>query len=316
LRIFEIENNDNRFVSQTISMIIANPIYDTVFKYLMEDTDIAKGVLSVILNSEITELTLRPQERTSESALDDRQPVNIYCLDFIAVIKESSGTHKKALIELQKTKRSTNIQRFRKYLGENYQKEDKLLINGKEKAQSLEIVTIYFLGFELDDVPTSVLKVKNCFIDVTTGKQLEYEPFDKFIRLLNHESYTVQIPKLHPNEQSRVENVLNIFSQRYQTDDEHKLNYSGNMSDPLVEKIVNRLTRAIADQSLRDRMDIEDEIEREYQDIKERYQDQLEQKDKAIEQKDKVIEKKEHQLEEQNQLIEDLKRQLADKNKK
>ncbi len=311
-------------------MIIANPIYDTVFKYLMEDTDIAKGVLSVILNSEITDLTLRPQERTSESAIDDRLPVNIYRLDFIAVIKESSGAYKKALIELQKTKRSTNIQRFRKYLGENYQKEDKLLINGKEKAQSLEIVTIYFLGFELDDVPTSVLKVKNCFIDVITGKQLEYEPFDKFIRLLNHEScYTVQIPKLHPNEQSRVENVLNIFSQRYQTDDEHKLNYSGNMSDPLVEKMVNRLTRAIADQSLRDRMDIEDEIEKEYQDIKEKYQDQLEGKDKIIEQKDKVIEKKdkvieqkdkvieqkENQLDEQNQLIEDLKRQLADKNK-
>ncbi len=27
-------------------MIIANPIYDVVFKYLMEDTEIAKGLLS------------------------------------------------------------------------------------------------------------------------------------------------------------------------------------------------------------------------------------------------------------------------------
>jgi hypothetical protein len=34
-------------------MIIANPIYDVVFKYLMEDTEIAKGLLSTILKTDI-----------------------------------------------------------------------------------------------------------------------------------------------------------------------------------------------------------------------------------------------------------------------
>ena len=42
-------------------MVIANPIYDTVFKYLMEDLDIAKGVLSIILNTEIVELNVKSQ---------------------------------------------------------------------------------------------------------------------------------------------------------------------------------------------------------------------------------------------------------------
>ena len=244
-------------------MIIANPIYDIVFKYLMEDTDIAKGMLSMIMNVEITELSVKPQETITETMIANRA-TNVYRLDFVAVIKEENGNYKKVLIELQKTKRSTNILRFRRYLGENYQKEDKVIVNGKEISQSLEIITVYFLGFELEDVPASVLKVKNCFIDVTTGQTLVLEPRDKFIRLLNHESYTVQIPKLNPNTQSRVENVLDVFNQRYRTDDDQKLDYKINSNDPLIKQITDRLTRAIADEDLRRKMNIEDEIERGY----------------------------------------------------
>ncbi|CAK0743525.1 hypothetical protein CCP4SC76_1380005 [Gammaproteobacteria bacterium] len=42
-------------------MRIANPIYDVVFKYLMEDNALAKLLLSTILQTEITELVFRPQ---------------------------------------------------------------------------------------------------------------------------------------------------------------------------------------------------------------------------------------------------------------
>lgn len=34
-------------------MILANPIYDVVFKYLMEDTEIARGLLSKITEEEL-----------------------------------------------------------------------------------------------------------------------------------------------------------------------------------------------------------------------------------------------------------------------
>ena len=43
-------------------MIIANPIYDVVFKYLLEDKEIARGLLSTIIGEEIEELTVQPQE--------------------------------------------------------------------------------------------------------------------------------------------------------------------------------------------------------------------------------------------------------------
>lgn len=36
--------------------LIANPIYDSVFKYLMEDDRVAKILLSALLKKEIVEL--------------------------------------------------------------------------------------------------------------------------------------------------------------------------------------------------------------------------------------------------------------------
>jgi hypothetical protein len=40
-------------------MLIANPIYDVVFKYLMEDNKIAKLIISKIINDEIIELNAK-----------------------------------------------------------------------------------------------------------------------------------------------------------------------------------------------------------------------------------------------------------------
>lgn len=42
--------------------LIANPIYDSVFKYLMEDDRVAKILLSALLKKEIVELQMRRQE--------------------------------------------------------------------------------------------------------------------------------------------------------------------------------------------------------------------------------------------------------------
>ena len=290
-------------------MIIANPIYDTVFKYLLEDLGIAKDLLAMILNVEITELAVKPQETTVESYLESKLPISIYRLDFVAIIKENNGAFKKVLIELQKSKKSTNILRFRRYLAENYQKEDKIIIENKEVLQSLEIVTLYFLGFELDDVPTSIMKVKNCFVDVTTGENLSAEPKDKFVRLLNHESYMVQIPKLKPNEKSRVENVLSIFSQDYVTDyDDQKLNYDEKISsDPLSKRIVNRLTRAIADDDLRRKMNIEEEFERDMQEIEETKQvlrvEIVQQKVEIMQHKEEIAQQEEEIVQHKEEIV-------------
>jgi hypothetical protein len=65
-------------------MKIANPIYDVVFKYLMENNEIAKDILSVILGVTIVSLELQSQEFTETTATG----LEIFRLDFkIPVLK-------------------------------------------------------------------------------------------------------------------------------------------------------------------------------------------------------------------------------------
>ena len=44
--------------------LIANPIYDSVFKYMMEDDRVAKILLSALLQKDIIDLQMKPHEYT------------------------------------------------------------------------------------------------------------------------------------------------------------------------------------------------------------------------------------------------------------
>jgi hypothetical protein len=66
--------------------------------------------------------------------------------------------------------------------------------------------------------------------------------------------------------------------------DKHLVDFQGDIHDPLVLRMVERLSRAIASDEYRDKMDVEDEIDR----IFERA---LGEKDMVIAQKDKLLDK-------------------------
>jgi hypothetical protein len=293
-------------------MTIANPIYDIVFKYLLEDLDIAKGILSTILKVEITELAVQPQETVAESEQGNKS-IRIYRIDFAAVVRQKDGSSKKILIELQKAKRNTTALRFRRYLAENYAKEETVVVNGVEKKRSLEIVTIYFLGFNLEHVPVPVLYGNHSFRDGDTGEVVEEALKEDFVRLLNHESYMIQIRRLPRETKTRLYKVLSVFNQSYKTANDHALEYKEEANDPLVEKMLNRLTRAMADEAMRKKMDIEDEFDREYQEMESKYGDIIEQKNQELEEKDYVIEQKEHVIEQNKQVIEQNKQVIEQK---
>ncbi len=48
-------------------MLIANPIYDSVFKFLLEDLNIARRFLSTIIGEDIVELTVQSLEQSAPS---------------------------------------------------------------------------------------------------------------------------------------------------------------------------------------------------------------------------------------------------------
>ena len=279
-------------------MIIANPIYDVVFKYLLEDTDIARELLSTILGEDIISVELKPQETATESSAGS---VSILRFDFKAVIKSNTGELKKVLIELQKVKQVFDVMRFRRYLGDNYKKDDDVLNEeGLMERRPLPIITIYFLGFPLDKIKNAVVKVNREYRDVNSQEIIEIK--EDFIELLTHDSYLIQILQLTGKSKTKLERVLQVFNPEFQTKDKHQLDFKGEMNDdPLIKKMVDRLGRAIASDEIRDKMDVEDEIDR----IFERGIKKAEAlKDKIIAEKDEKLEAIGQELEAKGQELE------------
>ena len=238
-------------------MQIANPIYDITFKYLMENSEIAKDILSVILNENVIHLELKPQETLAET----RVGVRVFRLDFKATIQKADGTLIIVLIEIQKAKKAFVIQRFRRYLGANYLFEEQT--NDKKKKSSLPITTIYFLGYRLKNIKIPILKVERTYKNANTNRKLRNHIKENFVEQLSHDLYVIQISRLKKmGVQTELEKMLDVFSQdKYKTADSHVLEYTGDMNDPRVARIIKYLNRAMSDEDIRRAMDAEDEVE-------------------------------------------------------
>jgi hypothetical protein len=287
-------------------MQIANPIYDIVFKYLLEDSKIARLILSTIIGEEIVNLTLRPQEQTVE--LKERN-LTVFRVDFSAVIKTETG-QKLVLIEIQKAKFAGDIMRFRRYLGEQYRNRSNSYvdeINGKERATP--IISIYFLGYPLEYAHAPLIKVNRQYIDITTGQEIkDREPF---IESLTHDSFVIQIPRLRAKRQSELEQLLGIFDQSAALSNQHILNIKEEDFPEKYHPVIRRLQKAFGEESVRDIMDAEDDYLEGLQDLER----ELANRDKLIAEKEDLIAEKEDLIAEKDKSLAEKDKSLAEKDK-
>ena len=91
-------------------MKVANPIYDIVFKYMMEDERIARTILSALLKEEILRVEVRPHEYTN----GQKESLSIFRIDFGATIKGADGEEQLILIELQNLVKLKQMRKKRK----------------------------------------------------------------------------------------------------------------------------------------------------------------------------------------------------------
>ena len=294
-------------------MQIANPIYDVVFKYMMEDAKVAKLLISSIINEEIEELQFRPQEFSTEiekESISNKPGIlTVYRIDFTAAIKTKEGL-KNVIIEIQKAKFATDIMRFRRYLGEQYANSDNtqtITINNAPRKSGIPVISIYFLGHQLDHTAAGVIGVKRSYTDLITGKPIRTR--ESFIESLTHDSYIIQIPKLTQKRRNELEILLSVFDQSSRAEPYHHiLNIKEDDYPKKYSHLIRRLQKAVSDGEMKKRMDFEDGM---LDDLKEmqRSIDVLEQKTKMIsEEKDRIAEEKDRIAEENA----DLKRRLAE----
>ena len=276
-------------------MTIANPIYDIVFKYLMEDERIARTILSALLKKDIIHVEVRPHEYSN----GNRDGLSVFRIDFAATVREDDGHERLILIELQKTWLETETLRFRQYLGVHYSNPK----NMNDDATALPMVAVYLLGHKVGDIEEPVLYVNHKSYDYDDNEVTRGLP-NSFIDSLNHDSIIVQIPRLHGRINNRLDMVLSIFDQTYQDADDHRMlriDDSVYGSDADMEHILHRLTMAAADAQMRYDMNVEDE-----------YFGIIEKRDTEIMLRDTKIAKQISQIAEQKAQLTEQKAQLTE----
>ena len=276
---------------------IANPIYDSVFKYLMEDERIAKTLLSALLKKEVVAVEMRRNEYTNGV----RDNISMFRIDFGAHVKEPDGTIRLVLIELQKTWLETETLRFRQYLGAQYSNPENVPSENNKDGYAIPMVAIYLLGHRVGDINVPVLYVKHKAYDYDGNVVTDGIP-DPFVESLIHDSIIVQIPLLHGQVNNRLEKVLSVFDQSQKNgSDRHVLNVNDSSfdDDDDMQYLLRRLLMAAANAQLRQEMNVEDE-----------YFKALEDRDTALMMKDKKLAEQAEQLEQNKAELEQNKAEL------
>jgi len=274
-------------------MVIANPIYDVVFKRMMENERVAKFFIGTLLGQTIEAVEIKPQEFTYT---DELAGLAVFRLDFIATIKIETGEYKKVLIEIQKARNQIDLMRFRNYLAEQYKKED--VVNNEKTI--LPITTIYILGFKLPEIETACIKVERNYKDLVNQKIINQK--SDFVEKLTHDSYIVQVDRITNNYSTKLDKLLSIFEQQHFIDDTKiTKEFRHELDTEDIKLTTDILHFAGTNPEERKRIEVEQEAwrtvnamfedkEKELMAVINENKKALTEKDKVIDQKDKVIE--------------------------
>ncbi len=285
---------------------VANPIYDSVFKFLMDDERIAKTVLSALLKKEVLSVEMRKHEHPNIT----RDKLSMFRIDFAARVREDDGSIQLILIELQKTWLDTETLRFRRYLAAQYNAEENIQKQGENQGYALPMVAVYLLGHRVGDIDKPVVYVGHKALDYD-GKEVENGENDPFISSLIHDSIIVQIPLLHGKINNRLDKVLSVFDQSQRTEESQQIiNLEENLykDDPEMMQIIHRLSLATMSAEVRQEMNDEDEffavIEARDTQVMKQKKIISEQLDKITEQQDRITEQQDRITEQQGKITE------------
>jgi hypothetical protein len=331
-----IDEQNNTSESEYI--IIPNPIYDVVFRYLMEDPESAMIVLSTLINEKITSLQLEPQIHTQKNEFKTRitdpkskDDIHLFHLDFTATIALPDGTDELIMIELQKASEPDDIFRFKRYISKNFQKKyEKEIIHPISHTvemvnKPIRLIPIFILNFRIENEINDLL-IRTDRIKTGVFKNKNLVKHNEFIDNLSYDIFVIQLPNLQNITESEYAEdeyrrklfaLLKLFDQKSKVkDNEHRLRLIRKFFPGFLERVIRRLQSAdINNPVMEKQMFAEDEylkalIKRDNQITW--LEESIEKRDKTIEEKDKAIEEKEKALNETRRIIFDLAKTLKD----
>ena len=316
-------------------IIISNPIYDEVFRYLMDDLESAKIIISTLLNQTI--LNLKPLSNdlvylhNNKQVADKNTSIALMRLYYAAEILNKDSTKELVTIELQKAKLRTDEIRFRKYIAENLKKTEKIISDEIDPKTNLprviektyRFIPIFILNFEIEtEICDLTIQTYRNIHGVFTGKKLQEQ--NEFLNNLMYNLIVVQIPYINKIKESDLLNdkhklalykLFQLFNQSNPADIEnHSLYINEDEIPEEYARIVHRLANVNAnDPQLYQKLILEDTALKEILEMQSDiyYYKENNQKQKlTIDEKNKTIDEKNNIIDEQNKLIADLKNQI------
>ena len=296
-------------LSVTIMITIGNPIFDSVFKFFLEDELAARILLSALLKTTVTKLETRKNEFMQKG---EEGELSVMKIDFGAHIldkdKDGKEVDRLIIIELQKAWVNYEVPRFRRYLGHNYIAPENIFHDPVDnRAYGLPIVAVYILNHRVGNLTEPVTYLNRKYMDYD-GNELTTGVPDKFAESLSHNCIIVQVPLLSDKIHNRAEKILQIFNQKFSV---QKSGFKMQVSNDLVEgdsdmqRVVNRLSMVFADSHTTELMMIENE---EYQEHLEHLaaKNELAKTTEELRQKEKKLEEKDNQLAASIKMLSDL----------
>ncbi|MDR2466904.1 MAG: hypothetical protein LBD35_05870 [Prevotellaceae bacterium] len=322
-------------------MLIANPIYDVVFKFMMEDKKAAAALIAAIIGEEV--LSLEParieytipavpasrnkkkpkkkkkaeagenEEKKEQTEIEAKMKAianyTVCRLDFTAHISVPGG-QKTVHIEVQKAKLSSDIMRFRRYIGAQYNSSGNIY-RDNNTDKSRQIYCIFLLGYDIGLPKNPIIHVDNRVTDVVTGKRVKASS-NEFINSLHHRSWIIQINRLRKRHRNDLERLLDVFDQKHcWSDDAHYLNVDDEKFPEKYRSVYRRLASAVVSSEMRAMMEAEDDFLEEVR----KWERENAKKDMTIEEHVKAHEEKDRTIEEKDRTIEEKDRTIGEKDR-
>ena len=191
-------------------------------------------------------------------APDAPPSLTLFRMDFAARVRTADGRARQVLVEVQKAKAPTVVERFRRYLGQQYASGTK---RRPRRARGLRG------GAAGDHLPAglrpgfsdeAVLDVCPRVTERRTGRVLDAG--HPFVEGIHHRSHIVQIPRLSRNGEDELSRFLTIFDQGRAVAgrDNHVLGIEEGEYPAQWGFVLRQLQRAMAEEEVRRYMDGED----------------------------------------------------------
>ena len=310
-------------------MLIANPIYDTIFKFLMDDNESAKIILSTLLNVDIEELTATT---TIQSYLGEDEKNwgfgKLSHLDYAAQVLKPDGTKENILIELQKADLPSDFYRFRLYITEKFKKSHSTIKKENTTIHTpLKFIPIFILNFEIENEICDLVIQTNKMVKGVLKDTILQNPVS-FLDDLMYDLTIVQIPHITNIDVEKIKDdahklelykLFKLFDQNAKTqNDEYKLEIKEKIPSKYT-RLVKRLQHEhlnsfeIKNQLIEEDtriLDIKNMLNQKIQ-----FQKTIEEKEKTIEENTKTIEEKEKTIEKIEKNIEEKEKTIEEKEK-